>query len=78
MRGPAGRDAKRTKVSKPELKKQSSSFAMAIRARREMRTNQRYEWLGGQPRWRVRRIFEKSRISNLQTFLFKLLLEPNV
>ena len=107
MRSPAGR-AKRTKASRAELKKQSSSFdvcvighlrtvkdpfraamaarllppssrlrvlqvggamtdAMAIRARREMRANQRYEWLGEQPRWRVRRILEKSRVCVLSS-----------
>jgi putative glycosyltransferase (TIGR04348 family) len=103
-----GSEAKRTKVSKPDLKKKSSSFdvcvighlravkdpfrtamaarllppssrlrvlqvggamtdAMAIRARREMRANQRYEWLGEQPRWRVRRILEKSRVCVLSS-----------
>lgn len=34
--------------------------AMAARARKEMRVNQRYEWLGEQPRSRVRRILAKS------------------
>jgi putative glycosyltransferase (TIGR04348 family) len=41
--------------------------AMAIRARREMRANQRYEWLGEQPRWRVRRILENSRVCVLSS-----------
>jgi putative glycosyltransferase (TIGR04348 family) len=36
--------------------------AMAVRARDEMRVNQRYEWLGEQPRSRVRRILAKSRL----------------
>src|SRR6266550_4105152 len=108
MRGPAGSEAKRTKASKPEFKKQSSSFdvcvighlravkdpfraamaarlvppssrlrvlqvggamtaAMASRARREMRENQRYEWLGEQPRRRVRSILEKSSVSVLSS-----------
>jgi glycosyltransferase involved in cell wall biosynthesis len=96
-----GSEAKRTKVSKPELKKQSRSFdvclighlravkdpfraamatrllppssrlrvlqvggamsdAMAVRARREMLVNQRYEWLGEQPRSHVHRMLAKS------------------
>jgi putative glycosyltransferase (TIGR04348 family) len=104
MRGPAGgSEIKRTKVSKPELKRRSSSFdvcvighlravkdpfraamaarllppssrirvlqvggamtdAMALRAHREMRANQRYQWLGEQPRSHVRRILAKSRL----------------
>jgi putative glycosyltransferase (TIGR04348 family) len=36
--------------------------AMANRARKEMNTNKRYRWLGEQPRSRVRRILEKSRL----------------
>lgn len=36
--------------------------AMAARARREMRVNQRYQWLGEQPQSRVRRILAKSRL----------------
>src|SRR5207247_4405110 len=31
----------------------------AIRARTEMKTNDRYSWLGEQPAWRVRRILER-------------------
>ena len=104
MRGLAeGNEVKRTKVSKPELTKQSRSFdvcvighlravkdpfraamavrllpsssrirvlqvggamsdAMAVRARREMCVNQRYEWLGEQARSHVRRILSKSRL----------------
>ena len=34
----------------------------AIRARTEMKTNDRYSWLGEQPAWRVRRILERSRL----------------
>jgi putative glycosyltransferase (TIGR04348 family) len=34
--------------------------AMAVRARKEMSANKRYQWLGEQPRSRVRRIMEKS------------------
>jgi putative glycosyltransferase (TIGR04348 family) len=41
--------------------------AMAIRARREMRANRRYKWLGEQPRWHVRRILEKSRVCVLSS-----------
>jgi putative glycosyltransferase (TIGR04348 family) len=41
--------------------------AMAARARREMRINQRYEWLGEQPRSHVRRILEKSRVCVLSS-----------
>lgn len=33
-----------------------------IRARTEMKTNDRYRWLGEQPAWRVRRILERSRV----------------
>jgi putative glycosyltransferase (TIGR04348 family) len=38
----------------------SLTEAMAARARKEMRVNQRYEWLGEQPRSRVRRILAQS------------------
>jgi putative glycosyltransferase (TIGR04348 family) len=41
--------------------------AMAVRARNEMRVNQRYEWLGEQPRSRVRRILAKSRLCVLSS-----------
>ena len=41
--------------------------AMAGRARREMRINQRYEWLGEQPRSQVRRILEKSQLCVLSS-----------
>jgi len=34
----------------------------AIRARKEMKTNDRYCWLGEQPTWRVRRILQRSRL----------------
>jgi glycosyltransferase involved in cell wall biosynthesis len=34
----------------------------AIRARKEMKTNDRYCWLGEQPAWRVRRILQRSRV----------------
>ena len=34
----------------------------AIRARTEMKTSDRYRWLGEQPAWRVRRILERSRV----------------
>jgi glycosyltransferase involved in cell wall biosynthesis len=34
----------------------------AIRARKEMKTNDRYRWLGEQPAWRVRRILQRSRV----------------
>ena len=37
--------------------------AMVARARREMRANSRYEWLGELPRSHVRRILAKSRLS---------------
>ena len=109
MRGLAGgNEVKRTKVSKPELKKRSRSFdvcvighlravkdpfraamavrllppssrirvlqvggamtdAMAVRARREMRVNQRYQWLGEQPRSHVRTTLEKSRVCVLSS-----------
>jgi glycosyltransferase involved in cell wall biosynthesis len=43
--------------------------AMANRARKEMRTNKRYEWLGEQPRSRVRHILEKSRLCVLSSRL---------
>jgi putative glycosyltransferase (TIGR04348 family) len=103
MGGLAGSEVKRTKVSKRELEKRSSSFdvcvighlravkdpfraaiaarllppssrirvlqvggamtdTMAIRARREMCVNQRYKWLGEQPRSHVHRILAKSRL----------------
>jgi hypothetical protein len=38
------------------------SEAMAGRARREMRINPRYEWIGEQPAWRVRQILRKSQL----------------
>jgi putative glycosyltransferase (TIGR04348 family) len=41
--------------------------AMAARARKEMRVNQRYEWLGEQPRSRVRRILARSRLCVLSS-----------
>ena len=41
--------------------------AMAVRARDEMRVNPRYEWLGEQPRSRVRRILAKSRLCVLSS-----------
>jgi putative glycosyltransferase (TIGR04348 family) len=41
--------------------------AMAARARKEMRVNQRYEWLGEQSRSRVRRILAKSRLCVLSS-----------
>src|SRR5947207_7479769 len=45
------------------------SDAMAVRARREMHVNQRYEWLGEQPRSHVRRILAKSRLFVLSSRL---------
>jgi glycosyltransferase involved in cell wall biosynthesis len=39
----------------------------AIRARKEMKTNDRYCWLGEQPAWRVRRILERSRVFALSS-----------
>jgi putative glycosyltransferase (TIGR04348 family) len=41
--------------------------AMAARARKEMRVNQRYEWLGEQSRSRVRSILAKSRLCVLSS-----------
>jgi putative glycosyltransferase (TIGR04348 family) len=41
--------------------------AMAARACQEMRFNQRYQWLGEQPRSRVRRILAKSRLCVLSS-----------
>ena len=41
--------------------------AMAIRARKEMRINQRYEWLGEETRSRVRGILAKSRLCVLSS-----------
>jgi len=41
--------------------------AMAARARKEMRVNQRYEWLGEQTRSRVRRILANSRLCVLSS-----------
>src|ERR1700694_956207 len=41
--------------------------AMADRAPKEMRVNQRYEWLGEQSRSRVRRILAKSRLCVLSS-----------
>jgi len=41
--------------------------AMAARARKEMRINERYEWLDEQPRARVRRILAKSRLCVLSS-----------
>jgi len=35
---------------------------MAERARREMRVNPRYKWIGEQPQWRVRRILMRSQL----------------
>jgi putative glycosyltransferase (TIGR04348 family) len=43
--------------------------AMANRASKEMCTNKRYHWLGEQPRSRVRRILEKSRLCVLSSRL---------
>ena len=40
----------------------SMSEQAAIRARTEMKTNDRYCWLGEQPAWRVRRILQRSRV----------------
>jgi glycosyltransferase involved in cell wall biosynthesis len=40
---------------------------MAARARREMNSNQRYQWLGEQPRSRVSRILAKSRLCVLSS-----------
>ncbi|HLE62392.1 MAG TPA: selenoneine biosynthesis selenosugar synthase SenB [Pyrinomonadaceae bacterium] len=41
--------------------------AMAIRARKEMRDNKRYQWLGELPRSQVRRILAKSRLCVLSS-----------
>jgi len=41
--------------------------AMAVRARQEMRVNQRYQWLGEQPRSRVRHILAKSHLCVLSS-----------
>jgi glycosyltransferase involved in cell wall biosynthesis len=41
--------------------------AMAARARKEMRINQRYEWLGEQTQSRVRRILANSRLCVLSS-----------
>jgi putative glycosyltransferase (TIGR04348 family) len=41
--------------------------AMAARARKEMNSNQRYQWLGEQPRSRVKRILAKSRLCVLSS-----------
>ena len=41
--------------------------AMANRARKEMSVNKRYQWLGEQPRSRVRRILEKSSLCVLSS-----------
>jgi hypothetical protein len=35
---------------------------MIERARREMRVNPRYEWIGEQPQWRVRQILMRSQL----------------
>lgn len=35
---------------------------MAERARREMRVNPRYKWIGEQPQWRVRQILRRSQL----------------
>jgi putative glycosyltransferase (TIGR04348 family) len=43
------------------------SPAMADRARKEMLVNQRYEWLGEQSRFQVRRILKKSRLCVLSS-----------
>jgi len=40
---------------------------MAAGARKEMRLNQRYQWLGEQPRWRVGRILAKSSLCVLSS-----------
>jgi putative glycosyltransferase (TIGR04348 family) len=42
---------------------------MADRARFEMRVNPRYQWLGEQPRWRVRQILERSALCVLSSKL---------
>jgi putative glycosyltransferase (TIGR04348 family) len=42
---------------------------MADRARLEMRVNPRYQWLGEQPRWRVRQILERSALCVLSSKL---------
>jgi glycosyltransferase involved in cell wall biosynthesis len=41
--------------------------AMLLRARSEMQVNQRYHWLGEQPRSRVRRILAKSHLCVLSS-----------
>ena len=43
------------------------SDTMAARARKEMRLNRRYQWLGEQPRWRVGRILAKSSLCVLSS-----------
>ena len=40
---------------------------MGARARQEMRLNQRYQWLGEQPRWRVGRILAKTSLCVLSS-----------
>ncbi|HEY6292043.1 MAG TPA: selenoneine biosynthesis selenosugar synthase SenB [Terriglobia bacterium] len=42
---------------------------MAARARFEMSVNRRYQWLGEQPRWRVRQILERSALCVLSSKL---------
>ena len=42
---------------------------MAKRARFEMKVNPRYQWLGEQPRWRVRQILERSKLCVLSSKL---------
>jgi glycosyltransferase involved in cell wall biosynthesis len=42
---------------------------MAARARAEMRVNPRYQWRGEQPRWRVRKILERSALCVLSSKL---------
>ena len=43
--------------------------SMAKRARFEMKLNRRYRWLGEQPRWRVRKILERSAVCVLSSTL---------
>jgi hypothetical protein len=40
----------------------SMNEKMAERARREMRVNPRYQWIGEQPQWRVRQILMRSQL----------------
>ena len=41
--------------------------ALARRARTEMKRNERYRWLGEQPRWRARRILSRSQLAVLSS-----------